>query len=76
VLAWLRDHRIAFTVVATKHDKVRSSRRERRRRELAAGCGLDPREVVWVSAHTGVNVDRLRSLVEGWLAPSRPGGRS
>ena len=50
MLAWLREHEVAFTVVATKHDKVTSSRRQRRRRELAAGCGLEPAEVVWVSA--------------------------
>lgn len=69
MLAWLRDHEVPFTVVATKHDKVRSSKRERRRRDLAAGCGLDRREVLWVSARTGVNVDRLRALVGGWLQP-------
>lgn len=67
MLAWLRGQEVPFTVVATKHDKVRSSRRDRRRRDLASGCGLDPREVVWVSASTGVNVDRLRAIVRGWL---------
>lgn len=67
MLAWLRDHDVRFTIVATKHDKVRSSRRERRRRDLAAGCAVDPREVVWVSATTGTNIDRLRGLVRSWL---------
>jgi GTP-binding protein len=66
-LSWLREHDVAFTVVATKHDKVRSSKRERRKRELAEGCGLARGEVVWVSAEKGVNVDRLRDLVVGWL---------
>jgi GTP-binding protein len=66
-LAWLREHDVPFTVVATKHDKVRSSKRERRKRELAEGCGLARGEVVWVSAEKGVNVDRLRQLVVGWL---------
>lgn len=70
MLAWLRAEKVPFTVVATKHDKVRSSRRERRRRDLASGCGVDPREVVWVSATTGVNVDRLRGLVRAWLGGS------
>lgn len=70
MLAWLRAEEVPFTVVATKHDKVRSSRRERRRRDLATACGVDPREVVWVSATTGVNVDRLRGLVRAWLAGS------
>lgn len=67
VLAWLRERGVPFTVVATKHDKVRSSQRHRRRRELAAGCDVDPKEVVWVSAVKGVNLDRLRDLVRGWL---------
>jgi GTP-binding protein len=67
MLAWLRERAVPFTVVATKHDKVRSSQRQRRRRDLAAGCDLDPRTVVWVSAVKGVNLDRLRDLVRGWL---------
>ena len=71
MLEWLRAHDVAFTVVATKHDKVRSSRRQRRRRDLAAGCELSPEDVVWVSAQTGVNVDRLRAMVRGWLTPAR-----
>ncbi|MCC5949505.1 MAG: ribosome biogenesis GTP-binding protein YsxC [Nitriliruptoraceae bacterium] len=66
-LAWLRGHTLPVTVVATKHDKVRSSKRDRRRRDLAAGCELDPGEVVWVSAQTGVNIDRLRGKVAAWL---------
>lgn len=67
MLTWLREHGVPFTVVATKQDKVRSSHRQRRRRDLAAGCDLDPRAVVWVSATNGVNLDRLRELVRGWL---------
>jgi GTP-binding protein len=67
MLAWLREHDVPFTVVATKHDKVKSSRRNRRKRDLAVGCGLEPGQVVWVSAERGVNIDRLRDLVRGWL---------
>lgn len=67
VLAWLREEQVAFTVVATKHDKVRSSKRERRKRDLAAGCEVAPGEVVWVSAERGVNVGTLRTKVRGWL---------
>ena len=66
-IAWLQAHQVPFTVVATKHDKVKSSRRERRKRDLAAGCGVEPREIVWVSAEKGVNIDRLRGMVDGWL---------
>ena len=73
MLVWLRTHEVAFHIVATKHDKVRSSQRERRRRDLAAGCALDPREVLWVSAERGTNVGRLRELVRGLLAPGATG---
>jgi GTP-binding protein len=67
MLGWLRANDVPFTIVATKHDKVSSSRRERRKRELAAGCGVEPKQVVWVSAEKGVNIPRLRELVAGWL---------
>lgn len=68
-LSWLRHTGVPLTVVATKHDKVRASSREKRKRELAAGCGVAPSEVVWVSAAKGVGLDRLRQLVRTWLAP-------
>jgi GTP-binding protein len=72
MLDWLRANEVPFTVVATKHDKVKSSKRQRRRRELAEGCGVGERDVVWVSAEKGVNIDRLRDRVRGWL---EAGGR-
>ena len=67
MLAWLRAEDVAFSVVATKHDKVRPSRRERRKRDFAEGCGLERSEVLWVSAERNVNVDRLRALVADLL---------
>jgi GTP-binding protein len=72
MLRWLRDHEVRFSIVATKHDKVRPSRRQRRRRDLAAGCEVAPGEVLWVSAVTGVNVDRLRDRITGWLQGGGP----
>ena len=68
MLAWLRANHVPHTVVATKHDKVKSSRRERRKREVAEACELERGDVVWVSAQTKVNLDRLRALVREWLA--------
>ena len=68
MLDWLRDQGLPFTVVATKHDKVKSSARERRKRDLAEQAGVTKGEVVWVSAEKGVNLDRLRDLIRGWLA--------
>jgi GTP-binding protein len=74
MLAWLRGHAVPFTIVATKHDKVKSSKRQRRRRDFAEGCGVGEKDVVWVSAEKGVNIDRLRGLVLGWLATGPGGG--
>jgi GTP-binding protein len=67
MLDWLRANDLPFTVVATKHDKVKSSRRDRRKRELTDGCLVAPGDVVWVSATTGVGIDRLRDLIREWL---------
>jgi GTP-binding protein len=61
---WLRDNEIPHTVVATKWDKVKSSKRDTRKRELAAGCQLEPGDIVYVSAAKNVNLDRLRELVD------------
>ncbi len=70
MLDWLRDQGLPHTVVATKHDKVRAAQRERRKRDLAAGCDLERGDVVWVSATTGIGIDRLRDLVRLWLGLS------
>jgi GTP-binding protein len=67
MLGWLRGNALPHTVVATKHDKVRSSQREKRKRDLAAGCDLDRGDIVWTSASKGVGIDRLRDLVRLWL---------
>lgn len=68
MLAWLRGHGVPFQIVATKHDKVKSSRRQRRKRDLAEACGIDPIGVLWVSAHRDVGLDTLRAVVKGALA--------
>jgi GTP-binding protein len=68
MLTWLRENGVPHTVVATKHDKVKSSKRETRKRELSAGCMLDPGDIVWVSATKGTGIDTLRSLVVGHLS--------
>jgi GTP-binding protein len=69
MLGWLRANEVPHTVVATKADKVKAASRPRRRAELAAACGLEPGDVVWVSATKGTNLDLLRDLVRSWLAP-------
>ena len=67
MLGWLRANALPHTVVATKHDKVRSSQREKRKRDLAAACDLERGDVVWTSASKGVGIDRLRDLTRMWL---------
>jgi GTP-binding protein len=69
MLDWLRSHELPHSVIATKHDKVKSSQRDRRKKELAAGCMLEPHDVVWVSAAKGTGIDRLRALVRAWVEP-------
>ncbi len=75
MLAWLRQVDVPIVLVATKHDKVRSSRRERRKRELAEGCGVARGDVLWVSAERGTGVDRLRQRVAELLG-ERSGGQA
>ncbi|MEY2474879.1 MAG: GTP-binding protein [Actinomycetota bacterium] len=70
LLDWLRASTRPHTVVATKHDKVKSTQRDKRKRELAAACNLEPSDVVWVSATKGTGIDRLRDLVRLWLGRS------
>jgi len=69
MLEWLRGNEIPHQVVATKSDKVKSSKKATRKRELAEGCQLEPGDVVWVSAEKHINIDRLQDLVRMWLAP-------
>lgn len=72
MLDWLRQNGLPHSIVATKHDKVKSAQRDKRKRELAAKCGLEPSDVVWVSAAKNVGIDRLRGLVRLWLGLQPP----
>lgn len=72
MLEWLRANELPFAVVATKNDKVRSSQRVKRKRELAAGCGLPGSAITWVSSAKGTGIDQLRGLLLTWLHPQEP----
>lgn len=63
VLAEMREAEVPLSVVATKDDKVKPSQRQRRRRDLADGCGVAVDEVWWVSAAKGTGVDALRGHI-------------
>jgi len=67
MLDWLRYNVVPHTVVATKFDKVKSSKRATRKKELAAGCQLDLGDIVWVSTTKGDGINQLRSLVRDWV---------
>ena len=67
MLTWLRANGVPHTVVATKHDKVKSSKRATRKKDLAAGCMLDQGDIVWVSATTGIGIVKLRASVGNYL---------
>lgn len=67
MLEWLRYNVVAHTVVATKFDKVKSSKRATRKKELAERCQLDPGDIVWVSASKGDGIEALRALVRTWV---------
>jgi GTP-binding protein len=68
MLAWLRAEGVPHTVIATKHDKVKSAKRDKRKRELAEGCDLEPGDIVWVSSARGTGLDRLRQLIGLYLS--------
>ena len=63
MLDWARANGVPHTIVATKMDKVKSSKRPTRKKELAAACQLEVGDIVWVSSSSGVGIDELRSLV-------------
>jgi GTP-binding protein len=68
MLDWLRANGLPHSVIATKHDKVKSSQRNKRERDLAAACMLDPGDIVWVSAAKDTGIAKLRDLVRLWLS--------
>ncbi|MGB0113943.1 MAG: ribosome biogenesis GTP-binding protein YihA/YsxC [Ilumatobacteraceae bacterium] len=67
MLDWLRYNGVPHTVVATKFDKVKSSKRATRKKELSARSQLDPGDIVWVSSTKGDGIDTLRALVRTWV---------
>ena len=68
MLTWLRASDVPHSVIATKHDKVKSSQRQKRKKELAEGCDLETGDILWVSASSGLNIDALRSAFLTWLS--------
>ena len=69
MLEWLRANALPHVIIATKHDKVKAAKRQKRKKDLAAACQLEPGDIIWVSAANGTGIDRLRGLVWDWLQP-------
>lgn len=67
MIEYLQANGVPMQIVATKHDKVRSSKRETRKRALAAGCGVAQKDVMWVSADSGLGIETLRNHILGVL---------
>ncbi len=69
-IEWFEHIGVPFRIIATKHDKVKSSKLGARKRDLAKGCGVDLGDVRWVSARTGTNIPELRREIHALLAES------
>lgn len=67
MIEWLRLEQLPHRIVATKVDKVKPSRALKQRREVAAGLGLLPGDIVWVSAAKGSGIQELRREVADLL---------
>ena len=63
MLEWLRESDVPHTVVATKDDKVKPSKRHKRVREFTTKCRLKLEDVVWVSADKGSGLGHLREAI-------------
>lgn len=62
-LEWFRHIGLPVKIVATKLDKVKSSKLGARKQELAKKCGVDKKDVRWVSAAKGVGIPELRNEI-------------
>jgi GTP-binding protein len=69
MLDWLSANDVPHTVVATKLDKVKSSKLATRRKDLAAACSLEQGDIMWVSASKGTGIEALQRHVHALLTP-------
>jgi GTP-binding protein len=67
MLDWLRAHGLPHRAVATKADRVKSSRRLAQRRDVAAKLGLLPGDIAWASSAKGDGIAELRREMAGLL---------
>jgi GTP-binding protein len=63
MLDWLRASELTHQVVATKLDKVKPSKLNGRKAELARGCMLELGDIIWTSTSSGTGIEFLRARV-------------
>ncbi|MGI9624095.1 MAG: ribosome biogenesis GTP-binding protein YihA/YsxC [Acidimicrobiales bacterium] len=66
-LEWFEHVGVPVSLVATKDDKVKPSKRPQRRRDLAAKSRVKPDEVRWVSSLKGTGVPELRTEIHQYF---------
>ena len=66
-LEWFAHIGVPVQIIATKHDKVKPSTLGARKRDLAAGCGVELGDVRWVSAVKGTGIPELRNEIRTFL---------
>lgn len=66
-LDWFRHIGVPIKIVATKHDKVKSSKLGARKKAVHEACGVEKKDVRWVSAAKGTGIPELRAEIYGFL---------
>ena len=67
MIGWLQTTALPYRIVATKADQVKPSRQLAQRRDIAAGIGLQPGDIAWVSSAKGTGIQELRREVAACL---------
>ena len=67
MIDWLRAENLPYRVVATKADKVKSSKQLHQRKEVAAKLSLLPGDIAWASSTKGTGIAELRREIVGIL---------
>ena len=67
MIEWLQSIEQAYRIVATKADRVKSSRSLAQRRDVATELGLTTQDIAWVSSAKGTGITELRKEVAGLL---------
>ena len=67
MIEWLQSIEQPYRIVATKADRVKSSRSLAQRRDVAVELGLLTEDIAWVSSAKGTGIPELRKEVAALL---------